>query len=62
MYRKYRRNVEKKPNGQVDPKRIIFYRGQFILNGIGLVGSCRPIDGVSEGQFSQVLENGEFGV
>jgi len=37
MYRKYRRNVEKKANS--DPKRIIFYR-----------------DGVSEGQFQQVLE------
>ncbi|KAI5124926.1 hypothetical protein M0805_007353 [Coniferiporia weirii] len=37
MFRKYRRNIEKKPN--FEPKRILFYR-----------------DGVSEGQFQQVLE------
>ncbi|KAH8113254.1 argonaute-like protein [Phellopilus nigrolimitatus] len=37
MYRKYRRNIEKKAN--FEPKRIIFYR-----------------DGVSEGQFQQVID------
>ncbi|KAJ7228592.1 argonaute-like protein, partial [Mycena pura] len=39
MYMMYRQKVEKKPEGALAPKRIIFYR-----------------DGVSEGQFKQVLE------
>lgn len=60
MYINYRRNVEKKPNPQ--PKRIIFYRGElsYILSRWSRFDVASVVDGVSEGQFRQVLEHGEL--
>lgn len=53
----YRRDMEKKPNYQ--PKRIIFYRGQCDFFAC-VVDSAYTVflDGVSEGQFKQVLDYG----
>ena len=54
MYMQYRKNVEKKPP---EPKRIIFYRGMFRFETeVGNERADGYADGVSEGQFRQVLE------
>lgn len=62
MYMQYRQMVEKKPNPA--PKRIIFYRGKRHINvlhaPLASDAFVRPTDGVSEGQFKQVLDFGEF--
>lgn len=53
----YRRMAEKKGAADVAPKRIIFYRGWYFH----ISKLCLPqtwIDGVSEGQFEQVLRLG----
>jgi hypothetical protein len=60
---RYRAAVEKKTGPAAAPKRIIFYRGSDIpsVNDILLTllpNCCHYVDGVSEGQFKQVLELG----
>lgn len=55
-YVNYRRAVEKAP--KLKPQRLIFFRGEhsaFVGGGLGLTKCC-VTDGVSEGQFSQVIE------
>lgn len=56
MYGKYRRNAEKK---QPFPKRIIFYRSVYQSQSFVCFNRARS-DGVSEGQFKAVLEQGMF--
>lgn len=56
MYSRYRSNVEKKLGTTANPKRIIFYRGEFHYDCISLSELKLRSDGVSEGQFKQVLE------
>lgn len=61
MYRRYRQAGEGKPPGMANPKRIIFYRGSIFPSACvskapySLTSSC-TLDGVSEGQFKQVLD------
>lgn len=55
----YRRAAEKKGSADVAPKRIIFYRGwYFHISNLPLLKPQTWIDGVSEGQFEQVLRLG----
>lgn len=54
----YRRVKEKKDNYM--PKRIIFYRGMLSLLVSFYQEASYSIDGVSEGQFKQVLDDGEY--
>jgi hypothetical protein len=56
---KYRDKVEKK-GANTAPKRIIFYRGWLFEYSLACLNASVYIDGVSEGQFSQVLEQGVF--
>ena len=60
MYIGYRRAAEKKPSPE--PKRIIFYRGPSTLNRFVGVGTDWPgvVDGVSEGEFQQVIDLGMY--
>lgn len=59
MYMRYREVVEKQGAGNAAPKRIIFYRGIVHRSlSIEYLWSLVPSDGVSEGQFKQVLEQG----
>ena len=57
---RYREVMEKKAGGSAAPKRIIFYRGSYLFPYVyirfRLIILC--VDGVSEGQFKQVLEKG----
>jgi len=59
---RYREVMEKKIGASAAPKRIIFYRGLSLLPRVHLVSSDLYfyVDGVSEGQFKQVLELGAF--
>jgi hypothetical protein len=58
MYMRYREGVEKKGSGASAPKRIIFYRG-WCASSHGLLNTQTCVaDGVSEGQFKQVLTDG----
>ncbi|KAJ7665548.1 Piwi domain-containing protein [Mycena rosella] len=59
MYMKHRDMAEKKAAGNTAPKRIIFYRGGFDLTSSFNLSLTLLSDGVSEGQFKQVLEQGE---
>jgi hypothetical protein len=60
MYMRYREIAERKGAGNAAPKRIIFYRGQlFSVNAPSVFNSIFA-DGVSEGQFKQVLEQGMY--
>ena len=53
----YGKDIEKRP-GNPDPKRLIFFRGKpFHLFECSTVLIMR-VDGVSEGQFQQVLDIG----
>jgi eukaryotic translation initiation factor 2C len=60
MYMRYREVMEKKAGGSAAPKRIIFYRGSSLFPHvyIGFRLIFFVVDGVSEGQFKQVLELG----
>lgn len=56
---RYRRFMESKVGNTCQPKRIIFYRGEFkrkLLESVQL--DDQVIDGVSEGQFQQVIDMG----
>ena len=57
MYMRYREGVEKKGARNAAPKRIIFYRG-LCASLCHLLLTQGLADGVSEGQFKQVLEQG----
>jgi len=55
MYIGYRSSQEKQANP--NPKRLIFYRGMtFVI--FAQLRLTRYLDGVSEGQFQQVLDIG----
>ena len=60
MYINYRRAAEKK--AAAEPKRIIFYRGAFRPNTAIETWTNRSgvVDGVSEGEFQQVLDLGLY--
>lgn len=58
LYMDYRKNAEKKANYQ--PTRIIFYRGTEIPGCAPSLSLMIPVDGVSEGQFKHVIEQGKF--
>jgi eukaryotic translation initiation factor 2C len=58
MYMRYREMAEKKAAGNTAPKRIIFYRGRIRSSLLLASPLTLPVDGVSEGQFKQVLEQG----
>lgn len=53
---RYRDKVEKK--AIVAPKRIIFYRGMSFHSIVECTRNSRFPDGVSEGQFQTVLDEG----
>lgn len=55
----YRSHVEKTQQNALNPKRIIFYRGSFFQFLLISLSHHALIDGVSEGQFGQVLDQGE---
>lgn len=54
----YRSHVEKKAQGMAEPKRILFFRGMTscVVYVQGLMNTLT--DGVSEGQFQEVLDKG----
>lgn len=54
----YRENVEKAGNAKV-PKRLIYFRGMGFHIASKPKMTFLDIDGVSEGQFQQVLESNE---
>lgn len=61
MYTRYRQGVEKKLGTQVNPKRIIFYRGERKYRvKERTFYAMTYADGVSEGQFKQVLDLGKL--
>ena len=52
----YRKEVEKTT---APLKRLIFYRGDFLVTNVVIeLGLTIHADGVSEGQFQQVLDQG----
>jgi eukaryotic translation initiation factor 2C len=56
MYMKYRQFAEKK-TGNLAPSRLIFFRGAMITQCLARIYSSYNTDGVSEGQFKQVLDS-----
>ena len=52
----YRKSIEKKAN--LAPKRLIFYRGMSFHCIIERTRNSQFLDGVSEGQFQTVLDEG----
>lgn len=57
---RYREGMEGKKGASAAPKRIILYRGSALLSIIPCISSDLyfGVDGVSEGQFKQVLDQG----
>lgn len=55
---RYRQYIEGKKFPATAPKRIIFYRGLLYFPPTSYLNLSAITDGVSEGQFKQVLEQG----